>query len=224
MKMTWVSRFFSGKELNPNARVKQFDNLSLSIASVAWGENQGQAIIESEVEKFLAAAQADLELTTPFERMGGITQEANTLRIALQLANDSVLRGLNAAEYHEAYEALLIWCKNRSLTMALVGEIQVWQYTSSKTLLPLLCSQSPPQHAFPQTVLGVETNIDVKCYSCPLQGVDSFFLIHGLKGLPISTEKIRTSAQPFDDLYNALAASQPESAFWLSQCRLSQLY
>ncbi len=216
MQFKWRSRYYSGVQLSPVVKIKTIDNLNLTIASVSWGDHNALPDIESEIERFLAAAQADLELTTPFERMGGLTQEGNSLRVAMQLANDHVLRSFNTTEYREGYELCLIWCKDRIASIAMIGELQVFTLSTDQGISPLLSVHSPKSSLFPQILLGVEPNIDVKVFSCPLSHLSEIYVSHGLKSLP----NLRGSDTDFESLYKQLAGHQSQAPFWLANGRL----
>lgn len=98
------------------------DNLILFIRS--WTDSSIVSKISDEINHFLTSAEADIEVTTPFEYFEHQSSVANKVRISLSLANDLIYNVENKDTYQHAAEIAIVYKTKNEMVIGAVGHFE----------------------------------------------------------------------------------------------------
>ena len=105
----------------PNTSVSDHFERDLILVIRPWNTSDYTKVVVEEVTQYLSATQADLELTTPFQFVEGLSNLANKLRISALLANDRLYKAENRELYSCGFEMVLLYKRNAELAWLSVG-------------------------------------------------------------------------------------------------------
>ncbi len=109
----------------PQTQVYEFLDDQLLIFLRSWnGTDSNQKVID-EITHFLSAANADLEVTTPFEYKQSLSSLANKVRISILLANDLIFKTDNKEQLYLGYELAVIFKNHNELAWANIGRFEI---------------------------------------------------------------------------------------------------
>lgn len=196
---------------------------SLLVVATSWGQPEHAALVTDEIAKYVTAARGDVEVTSPFEFMTGLSDHANHLRIGMMIANDILYRGVNRAEYVSGVEVLALSRSERELAWAHVGSPHLLLRRKGRPLVPLATSFD---HSFeltlkgrtpaplPSRMLGVDPTCQIICGDLQVGEQDLLVLLSS----SILPESLWTAEGPMDlqELTKHLVKEDPESPFWLA--------
>jgi hypothetical protein len=216
-------RSYGGKIFRPKPLLHQEENL-LVLAS-CWGVGDQTQRVVDEIVKYVTAATGDVEVTSPFEYLTCLSNQANYLRIATLLANDYVFRGENRAEYTSGYETLILLKNNNQLTWAHVGGPNVLIRRNKKSLVPLVTKydlsvefNNAPE-AFPPIpgqLLGLDSTCQIICGDSLIQSGDQLVLSSSSHLSPAFWLESKESSLSLDKVTHWMTQEDPESPFWLA--------
>ena len=130
-------RSYSTKVLRPKPIVHQQDDGGLIVVATSWGLAEHAQHAMDEVVKYVNSAQADVEVTSPFDFLTALTDEVNYLRTALLITNDMLYRGENKSEYFSGVEILALFKRGPQVAWAHVGHPSVFIQRHGQRLQPL---------------------------------------------------------------------------------------
>lgn len=220
--MRLQERSYSSKVFRPKPHIHIEGDGKLMIVATSWGQPEHAQLAAEEVAKYVTAARGDVEVTSPFEFMTSISDEANHLRIGLQIANDVLYRGENKAEYMSGIEILAMSRKESQIAWAQVGAPHLLLRRPGRPLVPLatcfdhsfeLALRGQRSAPLPSRLLGVDPTCNVVCGDL-LAGDDDLLVLLSSSVLPQSL----WSAQGPLDVQNLTAhfiRENAESPFWL---------
>ena len=119
--MKLQERSYSTKMMRPRPLIHQEDDGSLIVVTTSWGQPEHAQTAQDEIVKYVNAAKSDVEVTSPFEFMTCLTDEANYLRIAFLIANDILYRGENKTGYYAGVESFALLRRGSQIAWAHVG-------------------------------------------------------------------------------------------------------
>ena len=105
----------------PATQIVSLLNDRLFIFTRCWSGPEIQQKVVDEISHFLSAANADLEVTTPFEYLSSLSSVANKVRISLLLANDLIYKTENKETYNQGCEIALVYQKDHEVVCASIG-------------------------------------------------------------------------------------------------------
>ena len=109
----------------PQTQIYTLLDQQLFIFLRSWnGIDSNQKVID-EIDHFLSAANADLEVTTPFEFFGNASSLANKVRIAVLLANDAIYKAENKDKYLHGYEIAIVFKNHQEIAWSTVGRFEI---------------------------------------------------------------------------------------------------
>lgn len=111
-------------KLPPTKLYPALDNKLLIVLRGWGGPDAAQGVID-EITQYLSATQADLDLTTPFTFVEGVSQVANRLRISALLANDRLFKFENKEFYSAGFEILMIYQNKNELAWLSFGNFSI---------------------------------------------------------------------------------------------------
>lgn len=223
ISMKLNERSYSTKIIRPKPLIHQEDDGSLIVLATVWGQAEhGQRAID-EVVKYVNAAKADVEVTSPFEYLNCLTDEANYVRTALHIANDILYRGENRKEYLSGVEIMALFCRGNQVAWAHVGCPSLFIQRSDRRLQPLsigmdLSSELKDQNEvlapLPAQLLGLEPTCHVRSGHTRISDGDQLILLGS--SLIANSLLIRPFGKfALADITNRMIQEEPENPFWL---------
>ena len=91
----------------------------------SWGSSDYNQRFIDEVTHYMSSAQADIEVTTPFDYLESLSSLANRTRVSLLLAHDLFYKNENKSEYLVGFEAAVMFRQKTELAWSSVGRFAV---------------------------------------------------------------------------------------------------
>jgi hypothetical protein len=232
--MRLIERSYSSKMLRPRPTVHAEPDGSLVIIATSWGAPEHAARVSDEILKYVQAARADVEVTSPFEFLSCLSDEANYLRVATMICNERFYRSDNRAEYTAGTELLVLAQNGAHLSYAQVGSPSLLIQRPGQGLTPVaveyevsLQLSSPEEPALaplPQTLLGIESSVNMRCGDLRVDRHDQIVVYAG-SFWPETLWQNRNGKdgrQELNVLTANLAQRNPDAPFWLGLIDLDQ--
>lgn len=196
----------------PRTSVHQLLDDKLIIFLRSWGsQDYDQKFIE-EVMHFLSTAQADINVTSPFDYLENLTSLANKVRISLLLAHDYFNKIENKNSLSVGFETTVLMKVKNEIAWAAVGRFDLYKINDQG--LQILSATGSDQDQFvllPVDLLGVEKNFEMRCGS--IQATNEPLLIS-------STYKNSLKLQNGENLKNEVVEhSDPNGTYWFSKIK-----
>ena len=196
----------------PRTSVHQLLDDKLIIFLRSWGsQDYDQKFIE-EVMHFLSTAQADINVTSPFDYLENLTSLANKVRISLLLAHDYFNKIENKNSLSVGFETTVLMKVKNEIAWAAVGRFDLYKINDQG--LQILSATGSDQDQFvllPVDLLGVEKNFEMRCGS--IQATNEPLLIS-------STYKNSLKLQNGENLQNEVVEhSDPNGTYWFSKIK-----
>lgn len=216
-------RSYGGKLFRPTPELHLEEDGSYGVIATPWGNRaSGRKVIEIVTDYVLSARQ-DMEATSPFQKLTCLSPLANTLRVAMMLANDNIYREENKAEYTSGVEVLVFAHQEGELSFAHVGSPNFFLARQGLPWIPLSVQidlaaelSRPPQFLppLPQNVLGLHTTTNMNVASFKTQPGDKLvFLSHTVVSNPLFHLPFERTT--LDQISGTLSSQYPDLPFWL---------
>lgn len=220
---TFDERSYGGRLFRPTPEVHLEEDGSFGVIATPWGQRASARKVIDILKDYVLSARQDMEATSPFQKLTSISPLANNLRVGLMLANDSIYREENKAEYTAGVEVLAFAHHDGELSFAHVGQPHLFLARARRPWLPLsvqvdLSSElsQPPRwlSPLPQNVLGLHTTSNMNLGSCKLQPGDRLvFLSHSVAANPMFHLPFEQTG--LEAISHRLAHDHPDLPFWL---------
>lgn len=226
--MRLTERSYSGKIIRPRPVVHVEPEGSLILVSTSWGEPGAAAVVNEEITKYVQAALADVEVTSPYEFISSLTDEANYLRVATLIINERLYRSDNRNEYVAGVETLALFKKDSQLAYVKVGGPHMLIQKAPGDVLPVLTSLNLNRQVsdglnlvapLPQELLGADLHVNLQAGHFRVEDEDQIFLYAG-SYFPSQLWNELPGTADVNTLAQKLASSQPEAPFWLGRVQL----
>ena len=220
--MKFEDRFYSSKLIRPRPIVYVDPNESYVIILTAWGATESTNRILDNVRQHLQTVKQDDELTTPFQNILSLSDEANDLRVATLMTNDLVFRGLNQDKYQVVVETCFINLTQRHVAWSQMGNPHLFLKKKNANPQPVSCfpESKTDLMEFPMPVhfLGAEPTISPRCGDLYLEKGDEIILLSSsVVPTDIWTLKDDTSLDKWTD---AISKQNEDQPFWLGRLKL----
>ncbi len=185
-----------------------------------WGAKTAAKQSLDIIQDYFFSAKTDEEATSLFPRLDSISSICNNLRIAILLANESILREQNKESYTSACEICLCYLKENEFHLAHVGQPFVFVFKSGFGLIPLstgndlsteLNEKNKPVPPLPCRLVGAYQNPNIFTQSFHINKNDSLIFLSksflDKKFLSLSGNKII-----LDELSESLNSQEP---YWI---------
>lgn len=132
----------------------------------AWGSQDYNQKFISEITHFLSTAQADIEITSPFDLIENRTTLANKVRISLLLAHDYFFKVENKNTLSVGFELAVVMRNRGELAWGAVGRFDIHKLSDKCPIL--ISSEGSDQDEtmlLPVDLLGVEKSLSLRCGS-----------------------------------------------------------
>jgi len=174
--MKYFERSHNGELKQPQTTVVSVLNNNLLIAVRSWSGQDLESTVVDEIVHFLSAADADLEVTTPFEYLESLSTLANKVRIAILLANDAVF-AQNKDKYQYGFEISVCYKNQNEVVLASVGRFAL-QFLKNNIQYNLyeVSGLIDDLTLLPGSLLGIDKVPEVICHSLSLKGLSTIFI------------------------------------------------
>ena len=118
----------------PQTQMYSLLNDELLVFLRSWnGTDSNQKIID-EISHYLSAANADLEITTPFAFIESLSSMGNKVRVALLLANDVIYKFDNKEIYSQGFEVAVVFKSAKEVVCGQIGRFSMQAYKNNHVL------------------------------------------------------------------------------------------
>lgn len=163
MKSNIISQ--NGLQKFPQTHVHSLLNDNLLVCIRLWSGLEVEQKVVDEILRYLSAADADLEVTTPFDYLESLSSLSNKVRVALLLANEALYIE-NKEKYSQGFEIAICYKHNNEISVGSVGR---FAFTVEKKDKKFLVFESggflDDLVLLPTDLLGIEREVDIKCSS-----------------------------------------------------------
>ncbi|MGE5085500.1 MAG: hypothetical protein ACM3MG_04315 [Bacillota bacterium] len=216
-------RSYSTKIMRPKPLIHSEEDGSLVVIATSWGQPEHAQRATEEVVKYVNAAKADVEVTSPFEFLTCTTDEVNYVRTGLLIANDALYRGENKSQYFSGIEILVVFKRGSQIAWAQVGCPSLLIRRQHQSLQPLsmgldlaaeMKSSEFDLPPLPGQLLGLDRTCNIQSGHTLAQEGDQLVLLASatvatsLWGLPPDQVDLNHVA-------NRMIQDSPETPFWL---------
>ena len=155
----------NGLQKLPQTKVHSLLSDNLLVFVRLWSGPEVEQKAVDEIARYLSAADADLEVTTPFDYLESISSLANKVRVALLLANEAIYLD-NKEKYTQGFEIAICYKHNKEISIGSVGR---FAFTAEKKDKNFTMFESgaflDDLILLPTDLLGIEREVDIKCTS-----------------------------------------------------------
>ncbi len=183
--MKLEERSYSAKNLRPRPTIYAEPDGSLLIISTSWADPGLASKVNEDIAKYVQAAAADVEVTSPFEFMTCLSDEANYLRVATLISNESLYRSENRGEYTAGLETLILYRKENKIAFAQVGAPYLLIEKAGFGLAPIAtsyeaCFELGQLFApLPRELMGIDSSLNIRCGDFRIEAGDRLILYSG---------------------------------------------
>lgn len=220
--MQFEERFYSSHLIRPRPLIYLDPSENFMVILTAWGASETVNRILENVKQHLQTVKQDDELTTPFQNILSLSDEANDLRVATLMTNDLVFRGLNQDRYQVVIESCLINLKQGHIAWSQMGSPHLFLKKKNATPQPLSCfpESRTDLQGFPLPVhfLGAEPTISPRCGDLYLDKGDELILLSS-SIIPPEIWSLKDDST-LEAWTEALAKKNEDQPFWLGRLKL----
>ena len=161
--MNIVTRSQQMKLKLPNSQIYHLLDNQLTIFLRAWGSQDYNQKMLDEISHYLSSAQADIDVTSPFDFHENLTSLANKTRIAVLLAHDYFYKNENASDFSVGFEVTVLFHSKSELAWSSVGRfgLKKIQNNHCNTLFES-GTDLDSENLFPVQLVGIEKEIEVQ--------------------------------------------------------------
>jgi hypothetical protein len=221
--MSFDQRSYSGKLFRPTPEVHMHDDGSFGVIATPWGGRGAAKKVIEILTDYILSSRQDMEATSPFQKLTCLSPLANLLRTGIMLANDSIYREENKAEYQAGVEVLVFAHLHGELAFAQVGHPHIFLARPKLPWIPLSVQvdlstelSQPPEilPPLPQNLIGLHTTTNMNLSSFRTQPGDRLVLLsHSVVSHPLYT--VAFDQTNLDSISESLSKSHPDLPFWL---------
>ncbi|MFZ3228798.1 MAG: hypothetical protein WA160_01240 [Pseudobdellovibrio sp.] len=180
----------------------------------SWGSQDYNQKFIDEIGHFLSTAQADIEVTSPFEFLESQTALANKVRISILLAHDYFIKSENKNSFSVGFEVAILMRHKKEIAWGAVGRFDIQKCSDKGSVtLSAVGTERDEVILLPIELVGVEKSIEIRLGSIHLSNE---FLVVGSAFNGKLNFKLGSTA-------NNLEFAEPvkeESSYWFSSIKL----
>lgn len=221
--MKLIERSYNSKSIRPKPATFVETDGSLVVVATSWGHFEHAQRVVDEVSKYMSAARADVEVTSPFEFLSCLTDEVNYLRTAILIANEALYRSENKSEYQSGVEVLVLYRKESQVAWAQVGAPSLLLKRKDLALQPIstpldfsvdLSRDGLDLPPLPGQMLGLEPTCDIKVGHIYCEESDKLILLAGSR-MATSLWIPGIINGDLNEITQKITQENPELPFWL---------
>ena len=167
--MKWISRSSQQKLKMPTTQVYHLLDNQLTIVARAWGSQEYNKKLIDEISYYMSSAQADLDVTSPFDFKENLSSLTNKTRISVLLAQDHFYKTINKTEFTVGFEVTVFFQIKNELAWSSVGRFALKKMENNfvHTLFET-GSDRDQETLLPIALLGVERDVEISSGSMQL--------------------------------------------------------
>ncbi len=228
MDILFDERPYSGSTFRPRPEIHIDRESGLLIVATPWGPREAARKVIDRMTDYLALSRKDSEVTSPFQRLSCLSDDANGLRTAVMLANEALFRDDNRNEYRAGVEVFAGVLNDEEFIFAQAGNPQILLSRPGRSLVPLgaqvdlsfdFSEGTELLPALPSMLLGLDSSLNLTIGSFRVQTGDRVVLLSH-SHLPQNIFSLAHESISIDELSRSLATAQPDHAFWLGILQL----
>lgn len=155
----------NGEQKFPQTHIHSLLNDNLIVCLRQWSGPEVEQKVVDEILRYLSAADADLEVTTPFDYIESLSSLSNKVRVALLLANEALYLD-NKEKYTQGYEIAICYKHNKEISIGSIGRFAFSAEKKNKTYLMYETGGFLDDLVLlPADLLGIEREVAIKCAS-----------------------------------------------------------
>jgi hypothetical protein len=220
--MKLAERSYSAKNFRPRPVIYSEPDGSLLIVTTSWGESDQAHRVNEDIAKYVQAALADVEVTSPFQFLTCLSDEANYLRVAALITNEALYRSDNRTQYTTGIETLILLRRESKVAYAQIGSPHLLIQRTGQGIAPLSVNYEssfelshsldllPP---IPNQLLGTESSLNIRCGDFRVEESDQMILYAG-SFWPESLWK-GSAVLDLNQITQKMVQKNPEAPFWL---------
>jgi hypothetical protein len=189
------------------------------VIMTCWGESSFKERVFEEIQKFVFAAEGDVEVTSPFEMNTYLSRDCNFLRMSILLINDLIYRAENKDAYKSCYELTILYKKEKKLSWAQAGSPNLYLFKDKllplSVSLPLSYSSTPNVLPLPQQYLGTEMHCHFQLGEITVDA-DHKLLLFSESSLYKDVWGLNSKEFNIDQLVKNQIQLDPDSPFWMA--------
>ncbi len=222
-------RSYAGQIFRPKPETYFEEDGSFGVVATPWGPRAAAKRTIEILKDYILSARQDMEATSPFQKLTCLSPLANTLRVGVMLANDSLYREENKNEHISGVELLVFSHQFGELAFAQVGHPNFFLARLGMPWIPLSVQfdlstelSRPPEilPPLPQNMIGLHTTTNLNVSSFKTQAQDRLiFLSHSHVSHPMNTVTFERTS--LDKISETLAQRHPNLPFWLGVLALA---
>lgn len=160
--LKWTSRSSLQTLKMPSTQIYHLLDDQMTLIVRAWGSQEFNQKLVEEVSSYLSSAQADLDVTSPFDFKENLSSLANRTRIALLLAQDFFYKTQNKNEFSVGFETVVFFQNKSELAWSSVGRfgLKLIRHQHAQTLFEAGTDRDE-ETLLPTELLGVESEVEI---------------------------------------------------------------
>lgn len=202
--LKWDSRSSQSKLKMPTTQVYHLLDGQMTLVVRAWGSQEFNQKLIEEVSYYLSSAQADLDVTSPFDFKENLSSLANKTRVSLLLAQDFFYKTQNKTEFNVGFETSVFMQAKNELAWSSVGRFSL-KVIHPKYLQTLfdVGTDRDEEVLLPPDLLGVEKEVEITSGSILLSS-DARLLLSSVYGGELTLETKKSNQIQFHPVHNAM--------------------
>lgn len=222
-------RSYSTKLMRPKPVVHVSDDGALIAIVTPWGQPEHAQRAIDEISKYMNAAKADVEVTSPFEFLSCLPDQVNYVRTAILLANETLYRGENKSEYVSGVEVLVLFRSGHQVSWAQVGAPGLFLKKEKFPLQPISAGldlavelgKEENLSPLPPQLLGLEPACDIKTGHFYVNDGDQIVVLASGRMTEGFWEPSKNPSN-LQEWTKLLVGKNPDLPFWLGVISLSE--
>lgn len=207
--MKVINRSRQSEQKIPTTHMHQLLDNQMTLFVRSWGSQDYNQKLIDEISHYMSSAQADLEVTTPFDFQENLSSLANRTRISFLLAHDYFYKNENKSEYSVGFEAVVFFQLKNELAWSSVGRFGLKKINEDHVnCLFENGTDLDQQVLLPAELIGLEGDIDIRSGSMVFQKNDILVL-----SSTFQTDLTILSNQAGEP---TVQANNPNSTYWYS--------
>ncbi len=220
--MEFQERSYNAKWIRPRPRIYLDPSGDFVLILTLWGDLEQADVIFDQVKQHLQSVREDRELTTPFQNILTLSDEANNLRVATLITNDLIYRNLNNEKYSVVAETCYISIKKQNVAWCQMGGPHLFMRKKNDRPQPISCfpesKKTLESFPLPNYFMGAEPTISPRCGDLYLESGDEIILLSS-STVPAEIWNLNESAT-VEAWTDALVKSHEGQPFWLGRLKL----
>ncbi|MFZ4402944.1 MAG: hypothetical protein ACOYOK_02480 [Pseudobdellovibrionaceae bacterium] len=187
--MKWQMRAHTPGVFRPKPILHQQEDLGLFLAIQSWGNPADSQIVIEDVTRYIQAAVADVEVTSPFEFSVHWPDAVNFVRTALMICNENIFYKYNQGEYLSGLEVMVLYRHKNICAWSSVGAHQLMGFTNDKIEIIAASNDSSQASPLPLNMLGVHKTAAIQ---------SGYFLVGKFKNILLTSPNIDVTGAAVD--------------------------